>query len=163
MRGHRVIARSRVEIASLTSLLSKLFDLSADKFIEKPQKIIDHIVSASFIDLRFEVIPNKEWKLPVNGLYDPVRREIKIPNKVWKQLGYKSKAKKYQQRKMEALRVLFHELGHYFLQHEFKYFDEKSSPATQEEDAEYQADTFAEELMISMGVEMVSDQLTLFK
>lgn len=162
MRGHRVVAKSTVEIVSFATMLSRIFGLSNSKFIDKPELVIDQIASHELLDLRFEVIPNNEWKFPVNGLYDPLRREIKIPQRIWKQLSYKTKTKEYRRRKVEALRVVLHELGHYFLRHEFRYFDEKSSPATREEDAEHQADMFADAIILSMGLQVDSEQMNLF-
>ncbi|OYQ80863.1 hypothetical protein B9T11_05110 [Wohlfahrtiimonas chitiniclastica] len=162
MRGHRVVAKNTAEIVSLATTLVRLLGLSHSKFIEKPELIIDQIASQSIFDLRFELIPDNEWMFPVNGLYDPVRREIKIPHRIWKQLSYKTKTREYRKRKMEALRVLLHELGHYFLRHEFRYFDEKSSPATREEDAEYQADLFADAMMMCLGLQVDLEQMSLF-
>ena len=88
---------------------------------------------------------DKEWAKYTNDLtrghFYPPTRTIRIPERIYTMACRGER---------DALFVMLHELGHLFLGHNAVLHNAKERP-TRIEDAEWQADTFAERILIEMG------------
>lgn len=108
--------------------------------------------SLSEFGIVLSVIDDKAWEKMTYGLttghYDPSSLTISVPNSIY-ELACDGER--------EALFVLFHELGHFVLGHRAVLHNSKKPPQ-EIEDAEWQADTFAEVILSEIGFYM--NQLT---
>lgn len=134
MRGNRVAPMEAKDIATKAIKFCKIFKLSKDSgynFDVVFEKL-------SYFGITLKVISNKQWRdLTYNltdGHCDPNHLTISIPNKT-----YVLACKGHQ----EALFTIFHELGHLLLGHKAVLHHSSIKPKCNE-DAEWQADLFAE-------------------
>ena len=153
VRGRRVQPMKPQEIQAVASYIVKKFNIHKgslqhmDRFIER----LWHEASISI-----DVVADKDWLNVANAWFDPVNYQISIPERCYNALLHKrlTKAKK------RAITILFHELGHLSLSHK-AVLHHSDVPICQYEDAEWQADYFADEIMILTGIHQ-NRQLSLF-
>ncbi|MBW4018022.1 hypothetical protein HG533_04240 [Moraxella osloensis] len=89
-----------------------------------------------------DIIYNDEWLGFANALFDPKTFTIAIPNSLY--------VKMVKQNDSQAIFIFFHELGHALLGH-VPVLHHIGSEVTEYEDAEWQADCFAEEILNILG------------
>ncbi len=137
LRGNRVEPMMLKEIASRAVHISNYFG-----FNKKNKRHLDtSFEGLSEFGITLNVVSDNEWLNLTKGHYDPNSLTISVPQKIYLNacLGEK-----------EALAVMLHELGHLFLGHR-ALLHHSSTPPTIQEDAEWQADTFAEVILEKMG------------
>lgn len=140
MRGHRVRSMKEEKIKLLAEIICTGLRIDSCTRRAMP-KFIENLYDP--FDIIIEVIPDKEWYYPTDAISRPELREIHLPEKNYKAA---CKGDPY------AVFTFFHELGHVFLGHEKIFHNEKSCPPSIEEDAEWQADTFAEYIVSKMAI-----------
>lgn len=144
MRGNRVSPMQEEEIAYKAINFCNAFGISATKRKRKRYDLLFEKLSTYGITL--SVMDDKQWESLTYDLTighcDPASLTITIPNKIYENacLGEE-----------HALAVIFHELGHLLLGHKPVLHFSTKEP-TRVEDAEWQADTFAEIILETIGV-----------
>lgn len=148
LRGNRVAPMSMIDVESHATNFSLFFNLSYMKKKKKLDKVFEEFSEFGIV---LSIIDDKTWEKMTYGLtsghYDPSSLTISVPNIIY-ELACEGDR--------EALFVLFHELGHLVLGHRAVLHNSKK-PAVEIEDAEWQADTFAEVILKDIGFYM--DQL----
>ena len=148
LRGNRVIAMDRLDIARNATSFCHVFGLNKRK-VKRFDQTLEQLV---LYGITLSIIDDKEWQKNTGdvtiGHYDPGSFTISIPQRI-----YDNACKG----ERDALFVLLHELGHLVLGHRTLLHHSTKSPE-QNEDAEWQADTFAEVALRYLGFE--TDQLT---
>lgn len=89
-----------------------------------------------------DVIANEQWLGFADALYDPQTFTIAIPNSLY--------VKMVKENDSHAIFIFFHELGHALLGHR-PVLHHAGIEVSQYEDAEWQADCFAEEILSILG------------
>ncbi|AWR61218.1 ImmA/IrrE family metallo-endopeptidase [Proteus mirabilis] len=132
------IARKAVGFCQVFKLINK----------RKKNRTFDKIFE-SFTEygITLDSIEDKEWeKLTYDltiGHFDPTTWTISVPNRVYVNACKGEK---------DALFIIMHELGHLFLGHR-PVLHKSNKPPVECEDAEWQADTFAEFVLEQLGYE----------
>jgi len=149
LRGNRVAPMSIVDITTRAVNYSAIFDLKT----LKRKKRLDHAFELlSEYGITLNIVEDRAWTKATydltSGHYDPITLTISVPNHTF-ELACKGDR--------EALFVLFHEIGHLVLGHR-ALFHSSNKPPSQIEDAEWQADLFAEVVLRELGFYM--DQLS---
>jgi Zn-dependent peptidase ImmA (M78 family) len=139
LRGNRVSPKEVNEIKSIALHVGTTLKLTS----RRRKKVDASLEVLSKWGITVDVIPDHEWLGVTKGHYDPLSLTISIPEAIYVNACKGEK---------EALFVVLHELGHLFLSHKALLHDSRVK-ATISEDAEWQADTFAEVLLESMGYE----------
>lgn len=143
VHGYRVDPMSKIEISRVALSVAKRLGLKKGN-IQNLDKVLDEINDIVTIELLSE----EEWEELTHNLtkghYSPTELTIRIPEATYISA---SKGDKY------ALEVILHELGHMFLLHQ-TLLHKSDTPPTINEDPEWQADTFAEIILESMGYNM---------
>lgn len=146
LRGNRVYPMSKEEIARRAISFCRVFDIKQTrrknkKFDRVMEKMVEYGITIDPID-------DKEWFSATGdytiGHYDPSTLTISIPNRVY------TNASKGER---DALFIVLHEIGHLMLAHK-AVLHHSNIPAQQNEDAEWQADLFAEMILNQMGFNM---------
>ncbi|HFI5592331.1 TPA: ImmA/IrrE family metallo-endopeptidase [Raoultella planticola] len=112
--------------------------------------------SLSIYGITLSVMDDNEWEALTYDLTighcDPASLTITVPNKIYENacLGEE-----------HALAVIFHELGHLLLGHKPVLHFSSKEP-TRVEDAEWQADTFAEIVLETIGVRTIQMSLDFY-
>lgn len=149
LRGNRVAPMSMSDIASSAINYSTIFNLKALKRKKRLDRAFEML---SEYGITLNVVEDHIWtKVTYNltsGHYDPSTLTISVPNWIF-ELACRGER--------EALFVLFHELGHLILGHR-PLLHKANKPSSQIEDAEWQADLFAEVVLRELGFYM--DQLS---
>lgn len=149
LRGNRVAPMSMSDITTQAINYSAFFNLKA---LKKSKKLDQAFEFLSRYNITVSVIEDHVWSEYTydltSGHFDPANFTISVPNSTY-ELACRGDR--------EALFVLFHEIGHLILGHKAVLHSSKK-PALEIEDAEWQADMFAEVIMRDLGYEM--DQLT---
>lgn len=142
LRGNRVAPMSMTDITNRAINYSSIFEL---KKLRKNKNLGKAFEVLSEYGITLNVVDDHVWaKATYNltsGHYDHSTLTISIPNETF-ELACKGDR--------EALFVLFHEIGHLFLGHRPLLHNSKHQ-AKQIEDAEWQADTFAEVVLKEIG------------
>lgn len=146
MRGNRVSPLTEGEITkkALIACIGLGFS-SPYKYKRKPKRFDQALEQLSEFRITIDPINDDEWfketfDLTI-GHCDPQSLTIKVPERIYL-LACKGER--------NALMVIFHELGHLLLQHKaLLHFSNVS--AEQNEDAEWQADLFAETMLQQLG------------
>ncbi|MCY9855804.1 ImmA/IrrE family metallo-endopeptidase [Vibrio mediterranei] len=137
LRGNRVEPMRLAEIASRASHIGNYFG-----FTRRKKKQLDiAFEKLSEFGITLNVVPDEEWLNLTKGHFDPSTLTISIPQNIYLNacMG-----------EQEALGVMLHELGHLFLGHRALLHHTSVLP-TIEEDAEWQADSFADVILKRMG------------
>jgi Zn-dependent membrane protease YugP len=137
LRGNRVVPLEAEAIVQSALMLGKVLKLSK----RNRKKIDKSFEQLSAYGITVNPIDDSEWLGLTKGHFDPPTRTISIPEKIYDAAC---------DGEQDALSVMLHELGHLFLGHK-AVLHKSDTPATIHEDAEWQADTFAEAILISMG------------
>lgn len=145
LRGNRVAPMSLNEIANGAINYSSFFNLKAMKKKNNLDKAFEKL---SEFGITLNIVEDRVWEKMTYGLttghYDPNSLTISVPNRIYELAC---------QGERESLFVLFHELGHLVLGHRAVLHNSKKE-AVQMEDAEWQADTFAEVVLSELGFYM---------
>lgn len=145
LRGIRVKPLSHQKIAETALNVCKAFKLSSRK-----TKNFDQFFETLFLlGIEVNIVETDEWLHLTKGFCDPKRKSILVPEHIYQNacIG-----------EQEALSVMFHEVGHLFLDHTpILHFSDVD--ASIEEDAEWQADTFSDVILEHLGYN--PQQLTL--
>ncbi|WP_431021799.1 ImmA/IrrE family metallo-endopeptidase [Erwinia rhapontici] len=146
IRGNRVSPLTEGEITkkALTACLVLGFS-SPYKYKRKPKRFDQALEQLSEYQITIDPINDEEWREKTFDLTighcQPEILTISIPERIY-YLACKGER--------DALMVIFHELGHLLLQHKaLLHFS--SVNAEQNEDAEWQADLFAETMLQKLG------------
>lgn len=149
LRGNRVAPMSMIDITSSAVNYSTIFNL---KSLKRKKCLDQAFEQLSVYGITLNVVEDHNWTNATydltSGHYDPVTLTISVPNRTYV-LACKGDR--------EALFVLFHELGHLILGHR-PLLHKSNTPPLQIEDAEWQADLFAEIVLKELGFYM--DQLS---
>ena len=149
LRGNRVAPMSMNDITNRAVNYSAIFNL---KSLKKRKSLDVAFEQLSEYGITLNVIEDHIWSKVTydltSGHYDPVTLTISIPNKTFEMACRGDR---------EALFVLFNELGHLVLGHQ-ALLHKANRPALEIEDAEWQADLFADVVLQSIGFDM--DQLS---
>lgn len=154
MRGNRVSPMQEEEIAYRAINFCNAIGMTATK--RKRKRYDSFFESLSIYGITLSVMDDKEWEdltydLTI-GHCDPASLTITVPNKIYENacLGEE-----------HALAVIFHELGHLLLGHKPVLHFSSKEP-TRVEDAEWQADTFAETVLETIGVRTIQMSLDFY-
>lgn len=148
MRGNRVRPMSEDEIVkkALNACLALGFS-KRHKYKRKPKKFDQALEQLSDFQITLNPIDDDEWYQETRDLTighcDPQDLMINVPERIYR-MACKGER--------DALMVIFHELGHLLLQHK-AVLHFSNTAAEQSEDAEWQADLFAEIMLEKLGYE----------
>lgn len=149
LRGNRVAPMSMNDITSRAVNYSTIFHLKSMKKKKTLDKAFEQL---SLYGITLNVVEDHIWSRATydltSGHYDPVTLTISVPNRTFELACCGDR---------EALFVLFHELGHLVLGHR-PLLHKANKPPLEIEDAEWQADLFAEVVLKELGFYM--DQLS---
>ena len=140
MHGYRVLPMANDEIARVAMRTAKVLGFTRQNR-KKPDMILEQLSRVVTLD----VLSDDEWdKATLNltkGHFSPLEMTIRIPERTYQAacLGER-----------DALEIILHELGHMVLMHQ-SLLHKADELLTQCEDPEWQADTFAESILMSMG------------
>ncbi|GEN42586.1 MULTISPECIES: ImmA/IrrE family metallo-endopeptidase [Pseudoalteromonas] len=139
LRGNRVSPLPLSQIKVVAENFAKAFD-----FKRRNRRNLDKNFELLYqLRVTLEVVDDKDWIFLTKGHCDPSKAIICVPQSIYNNacIG-----------EQEALAVMLHELGHLFLGHRsLMHYSDK--PAEEIEDAEWQADMFAEIILSIMGYE----------
>lgn len=145
LRGNRVAPMSMIDITSRAVNYSAFFNL---KHLKKKKNLDQAFEQLSEYGITLNVVEDHIWTRETydltSGHYDHVTLTISVPNRTF-ELACRGDR--------EALFVLFHELGHLILGHR-PLLHKANKPPSQVEDAEWQADLFAEVVLQELGFYM---------
>ena len=141
LRGNRVSPMAEGEINELAISLAKIFKLNK-RNRKRCDKAFEQL---SEIGVTLDVIDDREWLGLTKGHFDHTSMTISVPQSVYNDACVGSK---------DALFIMLHELGHLFLMHR-PLLHSSNEPVSIEEDAEWQADTFAHAILCFMGYDRV--------
>jgi len=147
LRGNRVTYRSADEIEDSAKRFCKLFGVTK----KTRRNIAQFIESLSTRQICVDMIDDREWLWVTDGVCLPERFTILLPNSTYEKACAGDET---------ATSTLCHEIGHLVLAHKAVLHNAKSVKPSKEEDAEWQADHFADYVVSRMGITMCR-QLTL--
>lgn len=149
LRGNRVDPLDLKQIQSTALNVCHFLNFQRPKRRKAPNfdKVFE---SLSKFSVTLNVIDEQDWLELTRGHFDPATLTISIPGPVYEDacLG-----------DPDALFIVLHELGHLFLGHKALLHSSRE-PATQAEDAEWQADTFADTILTYLGLSGSNSQLS---
>lgn len=146
LRGHRVAARGDWHVQAVAESFCQIFKLDSNTGTSF-ESLLDYLSVEKLIHI--DVVDTDEWDIFfrfANGHYDPNALSIRVPNTVWENFY-----SEYEAEKQEAVHTFFHELGHFALGHAFLMHD-SNEPPSRHEDAESQADVFADYILVKLGL-----------
>lgn len=140
MNGYRVKPMTRDEIGKVALSVAKRFKLT-----KWHKRQLDVVLEGITEIVNIEILSESEWReLTLNltkGHFSPNELTIRIPEDTYRLACLSDK---------DSLEVILHELGHMFLMHQ-AYLHKADAPSTINENAEWQADMFAEIILEEMG------------
>lgn len=137
LRGNRVQPIAFETISIIASNAGKELG-----FTRRNKFKLDEIFESIFkLGITISVIDDEEWIFITKGHCDPSKATICIPQSIYDNACNGER---------DALFVMLHEMGHLFLGHR-PLLHYSNSPAKEEEDAEWQADVFADVILKNMG------------
>lgn len=140
MNGYRVKPMMREEIEQVALSVARRFKLT-----EWHKRRLDIVLEKITEIVNLEVLSEEEWQeLTLNlskGHYSPSEFTIRIPENTYILACRGDK---------DSLEIILHEMGHMFLMHQV-YLHKADEPPRLNENAEWQADTFAEIILDEMG------------
>lgn len=137
MKGNRVTPLTLEEIKKRACGFCNVFDLTS-KNLHKVDMVLESLAD---YNICLDAVDDDEWLFLTEGHCDPNTWTIRVPE---------STLTAAYQGDPVALSVIFHELGHLMLSHQVILHNEKSALPTMLEDAEWQADTFAEIILAKL-------------
>ncbi|WP_186040532.1 ImmA/IrrE family metallo-endopeptidase [Burkholderia gladioli] len=147
MRGNRVVHRSAIEIIQSAETFCRLFRVNRKTRLN----IAQFLESLSTRSICIDPIEDDEWLLFTDAICSPETFTILVPQNTYIKACNGDET---------AISTICHEIGHLVLAHKAVLHNEKSATPSRGEDAEWQADAFADYLMARMGL-TPSPQLTL--
>lgn len=138
--------RSVAEIAHSANMFCRLFRVTR----QTRRNLAQFFESLSTRSICIDPIDDNEWLLVTDGICSPESFTILVPESTY----YKAC-----EGDETAISTICHEIGHLVLAHKAVLHNEKSAKPSQGEDAEWQADAFADFLLARMGI--FQKQLTL--
>ncbi|EMT6574433.1 MULTISPECIES: ImmA/IrrE family metallo-endopeptidase [Providencia] len=147
MRGIRVSPMPEEEIAVRAINFCHAFGINDFGKSKRKRKRYDKIFEDLYLyGITIHVMDDNEWEAHTANLTighcDPSNLTISVPNKIYTMACWGEE---------HALEVMFHELGHLLLAHKPLLHFANKAP-TRIEDAEWQADSFAEIVLETMGL-----------
>ncbi|MFQ2193284.1 ImmA/IrrE family metallo-endopeptidase [Aeromonas jandaei] len=140
MRGNRVypMASNQIEHRAIGFCAA----LNINKRIKRFDSFFESLV---LYNITLSVVDDEQWATDTHNLtsghFDPDTMTISVPRRVYELACCRDQS---------ALSVMFHELGHLLLGHKpMLHFSNK--PPEQDEDSEWQADQFAEYVLLQLG------------
>lgn len=156
LRGKRLPPLSKDQIHMHAKRVLKIIRLSK-KNSHKSLSVVENLYGNNKFPLVLDVVSDAAWfhRDIADGLWDSTDLSISIPESVY--VGCSKNDP-------DALNTLFHEVGHCFLAHGVHlHHKDSETPPKEEEDSEYQADSFAEACLYILGFkEAPIKQLSLF-
>ncbi|AZZ98263.1 ImmA/IrrE family metallo-endopeptidase [Pseudoalteromonas sp. R3] len=146
LRGNRVAPMPLSRINSVAVIVAKYFGFNK----RNKRKLDKCFEQLSEIGVTLQVIDDTEWLFVTKGHYDPNKAVISVPQSIYLNACGGDR---------DALAVMLHELGHMSLSHKALLHHTDNDDVCKEEDAEWQADSFAEKILEIMGYE--TSQLSL--
>lgn len=147
MKGNRVIPLTLTTIRQRAHGFCDFFNLTP-KSVHSISHAIERFAESNIC---IDPVDDAEWLFLTEGHCDPTSWTIRVPESTLI-AAYAGDPK--------ALFVIFHELGHLMLAHQVVLHSEKTAPPTILEDAEWQADTFAEIILAKLKISIM-EQLPL--
>lgn len=143
MRGNRVSSLDFSEVKARANAFAAVFNISP-KTVPRMENFLEALTDHNIC---IDPVDDKEWPFFTQGHCDPSTWTIRVPESTFRAacLG-----------EPEAISTIFHELGHLMLGHQVVLHNEKSAIPTIFEDAEWQADTFADLILAKMKVSTMS-------
>lgn len=142
IQGYQVKPMTREEVKTIALSVAKRF-----KLIAWSKRRLDLALEGIGEIVNIEILSESEWQeLTLNltkGHFSPQELTIRIPEDTYILACQGDK---------DSLEIILHELGHMFLMHQ-SYLHKATEPPTINENAEWQADTFAEIILEEMGYE----------
>ncbi|ENQ8613746.1 M48 family metalloprotease [Vibrio fluvialis] len=137
LRGNRVQPLPFSHIHNVATNVGKAF-----RFTKRNKHNLDYVFESLFdLGVILNVIADEDWLFVTKGHCDPSKATICVPQSIYDNACVGER---------DALAVMLHEMGHLFLGHR-PVLHFSNEPAIKEEDAEWQADSFAEVILKSMG------------
>lgn len=137
LRGNRVTFLEETHIKTIALNIANEL-----KFTKRNRRRCDKVFeSLSSIGVTLSVVDDNDWLGLTKGHFDHTTMTISVPNSIYEHACEGGR---------DALFVMLHELGHLFLVHR-PLLHSSIEPATKQEDAEWQADTFADSILECMG------------
>ncbi|WP_218938209.1 ImmA/IrrE family metallo-endopeptidase [Parashewanella tropica] len=137
LRGNRVSPMHIEDIRARALKVAKAFKINK----RNKRNLEDSFEALSMYGITLSVLPDDEWLGFTRGHYDPASLTITVPSKIYEGAC---------DGEQDALFVMLHELGHLFLLHKAVLHCADTIP-TQSEDAEWQADSFADVILEHLG------------
>lgn len=143
LRGQRVEPLSEEHIRRTAMSFCNFFGMKPKKGRNK--RYDKSLEKLSSYGITINPVDDKEWSAALHGLisghYDPQSATISVPEHIYLEACAGDRI---------ALSVVLHEVGHMILGHQpLMHFS--TVPATEQEDAEWQADLFAEHALKFLG------------
>lgn len=155
LRGHLVQARNHNEIAR-QAIQHFITLINNGLSLNKIEQMIDVLSVNPEFNITIHIEKNSIWDKTHSSLKRgesiPMERKIQIPKRVF------DGAKKGKQK---DLQTLFHEIGHIILNHKPIYMQSEGYIITELDDAEVQADYFADIMLQLFGITSEPVQLKL--
>ncbi|MBU9852849.1 ImmA/IrrE family metallo-endopeptidase [Rahnella aceris] len=153
MRGNRVAPMQEEEIAPIAFNFCNLLRITSKRKRKRYDDVFEKLTSYGIV---LSVMEDDEWEtLTLDltiGHCDPSSLTISVPNRIYELACLGDE---------HALGVMFHELGHLLLGHKaLLHFSNRE--ARQTEDAEWQADYFAEIVLEAIGVRTIQMSLDFY-
>lgn len=147
MRGTRVSPMSLEEIAAKAIIFCNIFKLYDYAKVGDNYKRYDILIDSFFsYGIEINVMDDGQWHQETRDLTighcDPSQLMISVPERIYYQACSGDRV---------ALEVIFHELGHLLLGHQPLLHFSNAKPSMIE-DAEWQADSFAEIVLETIGL-----------
>lgn len=145
LRGQRVTATSEEIIRRNAIAFCKVFGFKPKK--SRRKRYDQNLESLSIYNITLNPVADLEWSAAtygsIVGHYDPHSATISIPEHIYIDACAGDR---------NALSIVFHEIGHLLLGHQAA-LHFSTTPAIEAEDAEWQADSFAEYALQYLGYE----------
>lgn len=147
LRGQRVVAVKEETIRASAANFCSFFNFKPKN--KRKKRYDQNLEQLSIYGITVNVVADDEWSEAtygsISGHYDPVSTTISVPESVYLDACAGDR---------NALFVVMHEIGHLILAHQASLHYSKTPP-TYAEDAEWQADSFAEAALQYLGYEEV--------
>lgn len=134
-----MVYRSAAEIVQSAAMFCKVFRVSRNTRLN----LAEFFESLSTQSICIDPIEDSEWLLFTDGICSPETFTILVPESTYYKACDGDET---------AISTICHEIGHLVLAHKAVLHNEKSAKPLQGEDAEWQADAFAEYLLSRMGI-----------
>jgi hypothetical protein len=154
LRGQRVEALSDEHIRRAAMAFCNYFEMKSKRGRKK--RYDDSLERLSIYGITINPVDDAEWSAALHGRilghYDPSTATISVPEHIYLDACSGDRF---------ALSVVLHEIGHMILGHQ-PVLHFATGPATQNEDAEWQADAFADHALNFLGYDSIQLSLEFY-